>query len=198
VAIELSEDDTPTPEQYDEDWLGEISPETERFLYKVFYPLIGFKPKAKTEESWRRNMKVLLDWGSIEWRETDKCTRLRKPPEMILRYHRRTLEFPEEYVDRKDLFFGHLEEASTSLGYDTIFPLGTEDRVWDWFYWETQSEGAFEALTKRLVEEFGPLPYVRAMVARDLIDRINETTEATDVSAFIDKAVLERLEKTRN
>jgi len=199
---DTEEEEEYSPEYYDEVWLEDIKPETRQFLFKVFYPFIGFRPKARSNKAWRRNLKVLLDWGTVEWDEKDHYVRFQfRHPRSIISIMRRTLVLPEEYANRRDEFFSHLEELMDPgriCGYSVIFPLGTEDRLWYWL--EEQGVGdkeGFEDLKEEILREFGPLPYTYVMISKDASDRIDKVIKDTklwsDKSDFIEEAVRDKL-----
>ena len=121
---DLPEENEPTPEDYDDDWLAEMKPETQQFLFKVFYPFVGFRPKPRSDarKAWRQNLKVLLDWGQIEWNEEDWCVRLCEISQSIISIKRRTLVLPDEYAKRREEFFFHLDEARASQLWGFYFP----------------------------------------------------------------------------
>lgn len=193
-----------TPEYYDDTWSMDIRPETRRFLYKVFYPFIGFRPKTKSNKGWRRNLKVLLDWGTIEWNDKDHCVRfLDKHPPGLISIMRRTLVLPKEYVNKRDEFFSHIEELIESriCGYSTIFPLGTEDRIWSWLEESTEVETKedFENLKEEILREFGPLPYVSVLISRNSADKIDKAIADKklwrEASDFIEEAIEDKFKR---
>lgn len=197
VSDMANEEEYISPERYDEDWFDEMEPETRKFLLKVFYPFTGFRPKARSERTWRKNLKVLLDWGSVEWNIKDDCLRLCETPKFLINLYRRSLVLPKEYANKRAEFFSHLEEAKKSLGYGIIFPLGTEDRLWMWLEEELADMVFFERLKQELIKEFGPLPYEYAMISRDAADHIDKLVERTKRwscrSDFIEEAITEKL-----
>lgn len=205
----LSEENGPdeveyTPEYYDEVWRDDMKPETEDFLFKVFYPFIGFHPKAKSNRAWRKNLKILLDWGTIEWNDNDNCVRLLdEHAPGVVSLMRRTMTLPKEYENKRDEFFSHFDELLESriCGYSIIFPLGTENRLWTWLdeYTEVEDKEDFENLTKEILLEYGPLPYVSVMISRNSAAKIDEAISEKktwrDTSDFIEEAIEDKMQE---
>ena len=172
----------------------------------MFYPYIGFNPKGRSDKSWRRNLKVLFDWGTIEWNTKDNCVRFRfDHPKSVISVLRRTLVLPEQYTGKRDEFFSHLEELMTSsriCGYNVIFPLGTEDRLWDWLdEKEVENQEDFEDLIEKIKKEFGHLPYTSITISQDTLDRVNKLLKNTkcwyDETDFIEEAINDKLNQLK-
>jgi hypothetical protein len=151
-------------EEWDKWWYGEMEHKTLRFLFEGFYQLLGFNYRAETEAAWEQNIKILLDWDSIYWNEEEYCIRNKEPENRVINFMVNTLNLPK--TDKRR-FIRHLKKVRRSLGLDLIFPVETENKLWNYLeFWGVETKQEFNELKAEIFEKLGPPPYEFVKILR--------------------------------
>jgi hypothetical protein len=62
----------------------------------------------------------------------------------------------------------HLNKVKTSLGLDLIFPVETENKLWNYLeeFWGMETKQEFNELKAEIFKKFGPPPYEFVKILR--------------------------------